>query len=60
MGIVGYDMFREFADEDPDLVLIHEALEFGKCYLSLGVPSTGIYASIETLDVSPPLLPRVH
>lgn len=51
LGIVGYDMFCELADGDPDLILIHEALNFGKCRLSLGVPLTGIYSSISTLDV---------
>ena len=52
LGFVGYDMFCELAEEDPDLVLIHEALEFGKCRLSLGVPFSGIYASVTSLDVS--------
>ena len=51
LGIVGYDMFSELAEEDPDLVLIHEALDFGKCQLSLGVPISGTFASINTLEV---------
>ena len=51
LGIVGYDMFNELAEEDPDLVLIHEALDFGKCHLSLGVPISGRFASVNTLEV---------
>ncbi len=41
LTIVGYDMFCEFAEEDADLMVVHDALEFGKCHLSLGVPMTG-------------------
>lgn len=38
IGIVGYDMFSEIAGDNPDLIVLHDALDFGHCYLSLGVP----------------------
>lgn len=41
LGIVGTDMYAELTDGDPDLVVAHEALGFGKCHLALGVPMTG-------------------
>ena len=50
IGIVGYDMFREIADKDPELVVVHDALGFGSCHLGLGVPTTGKFANITTLD----------
>ena len=31
IGIVGYDMFAEIADQDPGLVVLHDALKFGRC-----------------------------
>ncbi|KAL6760653.1 ATP phosphoribosyl transferase [Haematococcus lacustris] len=50
LGIVGTDMFAELADGDPDLIVCHEALNFGQCKLALGIPMTGKFADIETLD----------
>lgn len=38
IGIVGYDMFSEIAGDNPDLMVLHDGLDFGHCYLSLGVP----------------------
>ena len=34
IGIVGADMFAEIADQDPGLVVLHDALGFGRCRLS--------------------------
>ena len=45
LGIVGTDMFSELADGDSDLIVCHEALNFGQCHLALGVPMTGEAAS---------------
>ncbi len=45
IGIVGYDMFEEICGGDPDLMVLHEALNFGHCHLGLGVPMTGKFAS---------------
>lgn len=50
IGIVGLDMFSEFAEEDTDLVVIHDALDFGQCKLALGVPTGGAFADVQTLD----------
>ncbi|GMH39042.1 hypothetical protein BSKO_06940 [Bryopsis sp. KO-2023] len=50
LGIVGYDMFAELSGDDPDLVVLHDALDFGRCHLSLGIPMSGEYSSINTLD----------
>lgn len=50
LGIVGFDMFTEYGDSDPDLIVIHEALDFGHCYLALGVPSVGKYEHVNSLD----------
>ena len=50
LGIVGTDMFLELVDNDPDVMIIHEALDFGQCKLALGVPMGGRYTNVETLD----------
>ncbi|GLC36083.1 hypothetical protein PLESTB_001382400 [Pleodorina starrii] len=50
LGIVGTDMFQELTDGDPDLVVCHEALGFGQCHLALGVPMTGKFADITSLE----------
>lgn len=49
LGIVGMDMFAEFAAEDEDLVVVHDALNFGHCKLALGIPVGGDFAHIATL-----------
>lgn len=41
---------QELADGDPDLVVVHEALNFGHCHLALGVPMTGKFAHVERLE----------
>ena len=50
MGIVGMDMFAEFAAEDSDLVVVHDGLAFGHCKLALGIPTSGEYADINTIE----------
>ena len=50
LGIVGGDMFQELAGADPDLIVIHDALEFGKCHLALGVPMGGRFAGVDSLE----------
>jgi len=50
IGIVGYDMFAEYAEEDEDLVIVHDSLDFGQCKLALGVPAAGRFASVDTLE----------
>jgi len=50
LGIVGYDMFAEIANGDSGLLVLHDALDFGKCHLGLGVPTGGKWADINTID----------
>lgn len=50
IGIVGMDMFAEFAEEDQDLVVIHDALDFGQCKLALGVPTGGAFADVQSVS----------
>lgn len=50
LGIVGNDMFKEIADADPGLIILHESLDFGKCHLGLGIPTGGRFADIHSLQ----------
>ena len=50
IGIMGADMFAEIANGDPSLVMLHDALNFGKCHLALGLPTGGKFAHIESLE----------
>ncbi len=38
LGIVGYDMVMEYQGHEDNVVVIHEALGYGKCHLSVAVP----------------------
>jgi len=50
LGFVGHDMVAEISDGDPDLVILHDSLGYGQCYLALGVPMSGRFAHVDTLD----------
>lgn len=50
MGILGYDVLAEFGEDDEDLIIVHDALGFGKCHLSIAVPTYGIFDSVTTLS----------
>lgn len=50
LGIVGYDMYAELAGDNTELIVLHEALNFGRCHLALAVPITGKFANIGSLD----------
>ncbi|CAK9875438.1 unnamed protein product [Sphagnum jensenii] len=50
MGIVGYDMVREYGEDDEDLIIIHDALGFGECHLGIGIPTYGIFENISSLS----------
>lgn len=50
LGIVGADMFSEIAAGSPDLIVLHDALDFGHCHLGLGVPTNGRFADIDSLQ----------
>lgn len=48
MGIVGYDLYAELAQGDDDLTLVHDALDFGHCRLSVAVPQG--WAGVDSLQ----------
>lgn len=50
LGIVGLDTLREHGKDDPDLIVVHEALEYGDCRLSLAIPKYGIFENIHSLE----------
>ena len=50
LGIVGTDMYLELTDSDPNVIVLHDALNFGQCKLALGVPMAGRFASINSLE----------
>ena len=44
-------MFAEIAGDDTeDLIVLHDALDFGHCHLALGVPMGGRFANIDSLE----------
>ena len=44
-------MFAEIAGDDAeDLIVLHDALDFGHCHLALGVPMGGRFAHIDSLE----------
>ena len=47
-GITGLDVLEEHRGENGDILVLHEALGFGKCALALAVPESWI--TVETVD----------
>ena len=50
VAIVGYDMFREVAADNDDLIVLHDGLKFGKCHLALAVPKAGRWAEVGSYE----------
>lgn len=50
IGFVGHDMVAEIGDDNEELLIIHDQLGYGKCHLALGVPATGKFAAVNTVD----------
>ncbi|KAG0608585.1 hypothetical protein M758_8G116900 [Ceratodon purpureus] len=50
MGIVGYDMLREYGEDSEDLIVVHDALQFGQCHLAIGIPNYGIFENVNSLS----------
>ncbi|KAK3133657.1 hypothetical protein QOZ80_6AG0539380 [Eleusine coracana subsp. coracana] len=50
LGIVGFDIVSEYGMGNDDLIVVHDALEFGHCRLSLAVPKEGIFENINSLE----------
>lgn len=50
IGIVGFDMYSEIADQSSELIVLHDALRFGACHLGLGIPTSQKFLNINNLD----------
>ena len=50
IGFVGHDMVAEIGDDNEELLMIHDSLGYGKCHLALGVPATGKFSSINSVE----------
>ncbi|KAL2513892.1 ATP phosphoribosyltransferase 2 [Forsythia ovata] len=48
LGIVGLDTVSEYGQGNEDLILVHDALEYGDCHLSLAIPKYGIFENINS------------
>ncbi|RAL40072.1 unnamed protein product [Cuscuta campestris] len=49
LGIVGLDTFFEYGQGNEDLIIVHDALEYGNCRLSLAIPKYGIFENVNSL-----------
>ncbi|XP_047337363.1 ATP phosphoribosyltransferase 2, chloroplastic-like [Impatiens glandulifera] len=49
LGVVGLDTVYEYGQENEDLILVHDALDYGDCRLSLAIPKYGIFENINSL-----------
>lgn len=49
LGIVGLDTVSEYGQGSRDLIVVHDALEYGECRLSLAIPKYGIFENINSL-----------
>ncbi|WJX91240.1 ATP phosphoribosyltransferase 2, chloroplastic [Trifolium repens] len=50
LGIVGLDILTEFGQGNEDLIVVHEALEYGDCRLSIAIPQYGIFENVNSLE----------
>ncbi|URD83483.1 ATP phosphoribosyltransferase [Musa troglodytarum] len=49
LGIVGFDTVCECGQGNDDLIVVHEALGFGACRLSIAIPKYGIFENVNSL-----------
>ncbi|KAK8505478.1 hypothetical protein V6N11_013877 [Hibiscus sabdariffa] len=49
LGVVGLDTVSEYGQGNEDLIIVHDALEYGDCRLSLAIPKYGIFENINSL-----------
>lgn len=47
-GIAGYDMVVEYGEGDSNLLVLHDALNFGACKLAFGIPNS--WNDVNSLD----------
>ncbi|BAT86750.1 ATP phosphoribosyltransferase 2, chloroplastic-like [Vigna umbellata] len=50
LGIVGLDTVSEHGQCNEDLIIVHEALEYGDCRLSLAIPQYGIFENVNSVE----------
>ncbi|CAI9263168.1 unnamed protein product [Lactuca saligna] len=50
IGIVGLDTVSEYGEGNEDLIVVHDALAYGECRLSLAVPKHGIFKDINSIE----------
>ncbi|CAI8591565.1 unnamed protein product [Vicia faba] len=50
LGIVGLDIVSEFGQGSEDLIIVHEALDYGDCRLSIAIPQYGIFENVNSLE----------
>ncbi|KAJ9561462.1 hypothetical protein OSB04_006622 [Centaurea solstitialis] len=49
LRIVGLDTVSEYGQGNEDLILVHDALAYGDCRLSLAIPKYGIFENINSV-----------
>ncbi|CAL9019877.1 unnamed protein product [Prunus brigantina] len=49
LGIAGFDTVSEYGQGNEDLIIVHYALDYGDCRLSLAIPKYGIFENINSL-----------
>ncbi|KAK8613782.1 hypothetical protein V6N13_101538 [Hibiscus sabdariffa] len=49
LGIVGFDTLSEYGRGDENLIIVHDALEYVVCRLSLAIPKYGMFENINSL-----------
>ncbi|KAJ7946585.1 ATP phosphoribosyltransferase [Quillaja saponaria] len=49
LGIVGLDTVSEYGQGNEDLIIVHDALEYGDCHLSIAIPKYGIFENVNSL-----------
>ncbi|XP_022149018.1 ATP phosphoribosyltransferase 2, chloroplastic isoform X2 [Momordica charantia] len=49
LGIVGLDIVSEYGQGNEYLIIVHDALEYGDCRLSLAIPKYGIFENINSI-----------
>lgn len=49
LGIVGLDTVSEYGQGNEDLIIVHDALDYGDCRLSIAIPKYGIFENINSI-----------
>ncbi|KAK4801752.1 hypothetical protein SAY86_022239 [Trapa natans] len=49
LGFVGLDTVTEHGQGNEDLIIVHDALEYGDCHLSLAIPQLGLFENVNSM-----------